>query len=234
LVTNLFQFKHLNRRAWAAGLLCAASACGGGSSQKQKPNEPPKPKPVAALPTGALAGQAVLILPFTLVAAEDSLGWERKLADRRAVLNRADSVHGAMLQARVPEVPWVLPEAVRRAARRAPGIAVDPDQMATAVLRVDKLTVVPDPLRSQLRTLAALATGGAERYALAPAALIFKRNHPTAPLNGPPSWANAELMMVLVDVRSGAVLWRTVAQGSGDDPWIALTKAIKSYTPGLP
>jgi hypothetical protein len=137
-----------------------------------------------------------------------------------------------MLQARVPEVVWILPDAVRRAARRAPGIAVDPDQMATAVLRVDKLTVVPDPLRSQLRTLAALATGGAERFALAPAALVFKRWH--APPNAPPAWANAELMMALVDVRTGQVMWRTVAHATGDDPWIALTRAIKSYTPGLP
>ena len=230
-MTNSFQFNHLKHCAWAAGLSAAALACGG--SSKQKPDQAPPPKPVAALPTGALAGQQVLLLPFTLVAAEDSLGWERKLADRRATLTRADSIHGALLQMRVPEVVWIMPEALRRAARRAPGIAVDPDQMATAVLRVDKLTAVPDPLRSQLRTLAALASGGSDRYALAPAALIFKRAH-AAPANAPPSWAEAELMMALVDVRSGQVMWRTVAQGKGDDPWIALTRAVKSYTPGLP
>lgn len=231
-MTNSFQFKHLKHYAWAAGLSAAALACGGGSS-KQKPEQPPPPKPVAALPTGAIAGQSVAILPFTLVAAEDSLGWERKLADRRTTLNRADSLHTALLQARVPEVVWITPDALRRAARRAPGIAVDPDQMATAVLRIEKMTIVPDPLRGQLRTLAALASGGQERFALAPAALIFRRTR-GAPLNAPSTWADAELMMVLVDVRTGQVMWRTVAQGKGDDPWIALTRAIKSYTPGLP
>ena len=230
-MTNSFQFKHLRHGAWATGLSVsvAALACGG---PKQKPDEPPKPRPVAALPTGALAGQQVILLPLTLVAAEDSLGWERELTDRHATLARADSIQGALLQMRVPEVVWILPDALRRAARRAPGIAVDPDQMATAVLRVDKLTVVPDPLRSQLRTLAALATGGSERFALAPAALIYKRAHNLP--GAPPVFANAELVMALVDVRTGQVMWRTVAQGAGDDPWIALTRAVKSYTPGLP
>jgi hypothetical protein len=229
LVTNPFQFKYLRRGTWVAGTWAAALACGG---PKQKPDEPPKPRLVSALPTGALAGQQVLVLPLTLVAAEDSLGWERKLTDRRASLARADSIHGALLQARVPEVVWILPDALRRAAQRAPGIAVNPDQMATAVLRVDKLTVIPDPLRSQLRTLAAIATGGSERFALAPAALIYRRAH--NPPNAPPAFANAELVMVLMDVRTGQIMWRTVALGTGDDPWTALTRAVKSYTPGLP
>ena len=81
------------------------------------------------LPTTGLSGQQVILLPLTLVAAEDSLHWEAVLADRRATLARADSVIGALLEARAPEVTWVLPDAVRRAARRAPGIATDPDQL---------------------------------------------------------------------------------------------------------
>ena len=61
-----------------------------------------------------------------------------------------------------------------------------------------------------LGMLAALASGGQERFALAPAALIFRRTRGT-PANAPATWADAELMMVLVDVRTGQVLWRTVA-----------------------
>jgi hypothetical protein len=89
--------------------------------------------------------------------------------------------------------------------------------------------MVPDPLRSELRTLAALAGGGGGRYALVPAGLIFRRTGRPADLT-----ATAELTVVLVDVRTGRVGFRTVARGQGGDPWTALTSAVKSLTPGLP
>jgi hypothetical protein len=44
----------------------------------------------------------------------------------------------------------------------------------------------------------------------------------------------AELSVVLIDTRVGKVGWRTVARGEGQDPWTALTRAMKSLTPGLP
>jgi len=102
--------------------------------------------------------------------------------------------------------------------------------------------IVPDPLRSQLRTLAAIAGG---RYALVPAALVFRRTvapgdgrtvpGPTAPPPLPhPPVATAELSIVMVDVRLGRIDWRTIARGQGDDPWSALTRAVKNLTPGLP
>jgi hypothetical protein len=139
----------------------------------------------------------------------------------------------------------VLPDELRRVARRAPGIAPPPDQMGTAMLfhpTKQQPEMVPDPLRSELRTLAALAGGG--RYALVPAGLTYRRA--TAPAGGPGSVgaqhaaplpravATAELTVVLVDVRTGRVGFRTVARGEGDDPWTALTRAVKSLTPGLP
>src|SRR5256885_16754677 len=49
-----------------------------------------------------------------------------------------------------------------------------PDQMATAVLRVESITQVPDPLRSQLRTLGAVAGSGG-RVVVVPAALVYRR-----------------------------------------------------------
>ena len=229
-VSNSLQLKYLKRSTWAATVALAVLAC---SSHKAPPQEAAKPRPTAALPTGGLAGQQVILLPLTLVAAEDSLGWERKFTDRRETLLQADSILAALLQARVPEVGWILPDALRHAARHAPGLAPDPDQMGTAVLRVEKLTIVPDPLRSQLRMLAALSTGGAERYALIPAALIYRRAHGTT-AGPPPARAQAELVVALVDVRTGQVMWRTVATGMGDDPWSTLVRAVKAFTPGLP
>jgi hypothetical protein len=183
-------------------------------------------EPTAPLPTAGIAGQQVILLPLTLVAAQDSLHWDAALADHHATLARADSTVGMLLQTRVPEVTWVLPSELRRVARRAPGIATDPDQMGTALLRFRSLVIVPDPLRNQLRTLAALAGGGS--LALVPADLIYKRT-PGRPTDG-----TAELTLVLVDVRTGHVGWRTVARGEGNDPWTALTRAVKGLSPGLP
>jgi hypothetical protein len=216
-VTNPLKNKYLVRRSWGVLAAATVAGCGGHTGE-------PVPAPTAPLPSAGLAAQPVILLPLTLVAADDSLHWQAQLGERRVGLAKADSVIGALLKARAPEVAWVLPDELRRTARRAPGIAPDPDQMGTAILfRGERLEVVPDPLRSELRTLAALA-GGA-RYALIPAALVFRR---TAPL------PSAELTVVMADVRTGRIGFRTVARGEGEDPWSALTRAVKSLTPGLP
>ena len=192
------------------------------------------PAPTQPLPTAGLAAQQVSVLPLTLLAAEDSLHWQAKFADRRAALAQADSVIGTLLT-----------EALRKAARRAPGIAPDPDQMGTALLRAPNIEIVPDPLRGELRTLVALAANGG-RYALVPAALVYRRAGgqadgrpvaaPPLPAARPPDRppATAELTIVMVDVRTGRLGFRTTARGDGDDPWSALTGAVKSLTPGLP
>ncbi len=213
----------------------AVLACGG-----KRPVQ--GPAPAAPLPTGGLAGQQVSVLPLTLIAAEEELHWDTSLADRRAALARADSVIEALLRARAPEVNWLFPDELRRVARRAPGVAPNPDQMGTALLRAENLSVIPDPLRSQLRTLVALAGGGGGRYALVPAALVYRRPGAPEKASGaagaqhaaPLDSATAELSMAMVDVRLGRIEWRTVARGDGDDPWSSLGRAMKSVTPGLP
>jgi len=215
-VTNPLQIKNLVAVALLAG-------CGGRQHAET-------PAPTQPLPTAGLAAQQVSVLPLTLLAAEDSLNWQAQFADRRAALARADSVIGTLLTARAPEVSWVLPDALRRAARRAPGIAPDPDQMGSAVLRAPKLETVPDPLRGELRTLVALGGNGG-RFALVPAALVYRRA-----AAGPPDrpFATAELTIAMVDARTGRVGFRTIARGDGDDAWSALTRAVKNLTPGLP
>lgn len=183
------------------------------------------PEPTAPLPTAGIAAQQVAITPLTLLVAEDSLHWQGQLGERRAALARADSIIGSLLKARAPEVTWLGPDELRRAARHAPGIAPDPDQMGTALLlrggRGDP-EVVPDPLRHELRTLAALVGAGGGRFTLVPAGLVFKRP------------GTAELTIVIVDVRTGRVGFRTVARGEGSDAWEALARAVKNLTPGLP
>lgn len=207
---------------WGVVVLSAA-ACGGKSQKDQTP----VPVPTLPLPVAGLASVKVPVLPLTLLAAEETLGWTQ-LADQHAALAAGDSVIGTFLPARAPEVTWVLPEELRRQARRSPTFATNPDQMGTAILRNDRVSVVLDPLRSELRALVAIADA---RYALVPAALVFK--HATA-VGSPPGMGTAELTVVIVDARLGRVSWRTVARGDGPDPWTALTRAIKVLTPGLP
>ena len=241
-VSKPLKNNYLVRGAW--GVVALLMACG-----SKPPSESPVPAPTLPLPTAGIAGQPVSLLPLTLIVAEDSLHWTSQLGERRAALTKSDSILGALLKARAPEVSWVLPEDVRRAAHRAPGVVADPDQMATAVLRAESITLVPDPLRSQLRTLAAVAGSGG-RFVVVPAALIYRRPVARSDPKGLPDGrsrtiyatpgaaagavGSAELSIVLVDVRTGQVHWRTIARGEGDDPWTALVRAVKSLTPGLP
>jgi len=207
-------------------LLLAALSCGGKKSDQQ-----PKPQPVAPLPTAGLAGQRVALTPITLVAAEEALQWDSLIGDRRATLDKCDSIITTLLTARAPEVNWVGPAELRHIARRAPGIAADPDQMGTPFLRASNIIDVPDPLRYELRTLMGLVGG---RYVFVPAGLVFRVASPGATPRGKAALATAELSVVLIDSRVGKIGWRTIARGEGDDPWIALTRAVKSLTPGLP
>jgi hypothetical protein len=218
-VSNPLQNKYLVRGTRCAALLLLV-ACG-----PKKAEQPPTPKPTAPLPTAGLSGQRVSLMPLTLIAAEDTLHWDMLVGDRRGSLDKADSVMAALLGARAPEVTWVGPAELRRTARRAAGIASDPDQMGTAFLRADQILDVPDPLRHQLRTLVGLVGG---RFALVPAGLVFRKATDTSAV------ATAELSVVLIDTRLGRVGWRTIARGDGADPWTALTRAMKNLTPGLP
>jgi hypothetical protein len=219
-VTNRLKTKYL-----VIGVWCLVSgACGG-----RKNSQTPTPIPTAPLPTAGLAGERVALTPLALVAAEDTLHWDAVVGDRRTTLDKCDSIIATLLTARAPEVTWVGPAELRHVARRAPGIVADPDQMGTPFLRASSIIDVPDPLRYQLRTLMGLVGG---RYVLVPAGLVFRK--PPARPSGRPAVATAELSVVLIDSRIGKIGWRTIARGEGEDPWTALTRAVKSLTPGLP
>ena len=217
-MTNRLKTKYL-----VIGLWCLVSgACGG-----KKNSQTPTPVLTAPLPTAGLAGQRVALTPLALVAAEEALQWDTLIGNRRTTLDKCDSIITTLLAARASEVTWVGPAELRHIARRAPGIAPDPDQMGTPFLRASNIVDVPDPLRYELRTLMGLVGG---RYVMVPAGLVFRRTV------GRPDGrtATAELSVVLIDSRIGKIGWRTIARGEGDDPWTALTRAVKSLTPGLP
>jgi hypothetical protein len=182
--------------------------------------------PILPVPTEGLAGQQVALLPLTLVATDPALQSDTlfdRYRDRRVTLSWADSVIGDAFVGRGPEVRWVLPPALRKIARRAPGIVDDPDQMGQALLRAPKMRDVPDPLRASLRKLTAVVGG---RMVMVPASLGFIRE--------PDGAVRAELSLVAADTRSGKVVWRSVALGSGPTPAAALTAALEAVLPLTP
>jgi hypothetical protein len=202
-------------------LAMALPACGG--SRREPAAATAGDPPTAVLPTSRLTGQNVAILPMTLVVADPSLQSDSVYAsyrDRRVALEQVDSLISEGLRNRAPEVNWVPPRELRKMARRSAGYLADPDQMGQAVLRAPKIEVVPDPLRSSLRSLMAVAGG---RIALVPAALGF----------GPETdgQIRADLSLVLADARSGKVMWRSVALGRGKTPNEALNAAVAAVLP---
>ena len=204
-------------------LLALALACGGGQSGPAPAPQPAPRRPVQVLHplvTPAIAGQQVSVFPLTILVSDDTLLTQQPLADHAQALHWADSLIGAALQSRSPEVLWILPPELRKIARRAAGLATDPDHMGHAVLRSTKLNEIPDPLRSQMRGLVALAGG---RFALVPAALSFTAE--------PGIGLRAELSMALADTRTGKVGWRTVATGFGATPLNALKAALEALIP---
>ncbi len=162
-------------------------------------------------------------MPLTLVAADPALHTDSIYApyrERRTALLWADSLIGDAFTGRAPEVRWILPPELRKVARRSPGIVGDPDQMGQAALRSPKLRQVPDPLRSSLRNLMAVVGG---RMVLVPASLGFGRQAD--------GQLRADLSLVVADTRSGRILWRSLAAGSGANPREALDAALAAALP---
>jgi hypothetical protein len=173
----------------------------------QKAAKPQTPAvPAIGLSTTGLAGQLVTVLPLTMVVSDPRVPGGAGPKARAAILRWADSLFNDALMERAPEVDWVFPPALRRAATRAAGILPSPDRMGQAVMRSPNLKDMPDPLRSYVRQLVALA-GGA-RFALIPAAMWI------TPAAG--DTVTVELSAVLADARVGKVMWRTLATGKGE------------------
>ncbi len=211
----------LSRRGVGAFLcLVALAACGGHAAQTGAAPKKAPVYPAVALGTYPLAGEAVSVVPLTMMFFEAPAEAPPELAERIRSLEWADSIIGRALEDRGPEVKWVLPPALRKMAIRSPGVASDPDRMGQAIMREHELKITPDPLRSSLRSMAAISGG---RHALIPAALIF--------FSVPDSGLRAELSMVMTDTRTGGVVYRTVAAGTGSTPARALSAAMATVLP---
>jgi hypothetical protein len=205
-----------------AGLLMSCAAPIQAQHESQPQPQQPLP-PVKILPSEALAGKKVGVLPLTLLVVDPTIQSDpifSEYKDRRSGLHRADSLISEALLVRGPEVRWILPPELRKMSRRAAGFVPDPDEMGQAVLRAPKLENIPDPLRSSLRSLLAIADG---RLALVPAALGFGPE--------PDGQIRADLSLVIGDARTGKVIWRSLALGRGKTPDEALNAALAAVLP---
>jgi hypothetical protein len=224
--------KHRTFSIWSLALLISFLTPGCAGAQRDPFNAGTAPsatpsastaQPIPILPSARISGQTVAILPVTLLVADPALQADSvyvAYTDRRAALARADSLVSEGIVSRAPEVNWVPPRELRKMARRSAGYLVDPDQMGQAVLRGPKILVIPDPLRSSLRGLMAVAGG---RLALVPAAIGFGPE--------PNGQIRADLSVVLADARTGKVVWRSLAYGRGKSPDEALNAALAAVLP---
>jgi hypothetical protein len=200
-----------------------ALACGGGGQY----DEPERPAPEelesikgVQLRAELFAGQDIAVLPITLVVPDSSLSAGELFQHRDVLLRWTDSIIQFKLENRAPEVGWIFPPELRRMALRSPGVVPDPDRMGQSVMRTPSLTTVPDPFRSNLRTMVAV-TGG--RLALVPSAAVFRQPEPGV--------VEASLMIVVADSRTGRVVWRSLAVGEGGNLAYALSAALDDMLP---
>jgi hypothetical protein len=175
-------------------------------------------RPSSVLNATALAGQPVPVLPITYIVSDGVSGVP---TDRLASMAWADSIVGETLEARGPEVQWVMPQALRAVSRRAPSMLPPPDKLGQATLRAEKIERVPDPLRVYLRTLAALTHS---RVVMVPAAVRFE------PVEG---GVRAEVDLVLADARNGSIIWRSRPSAVAATSAEALRIAVSLILPDL-
>lgn len=173
------------------------------------------------LVVNAVAGQGVAIVPVNMFLIEPEIPPGTFALARPALLRWVDSVLFEGAASRAPEVKWIPPQELRRISRRAGGLMPDPDQMGQSIMRSWGMSSVPDPLRSNLRRL--LAVAGGSRYAMIPASVVFKSDSAGA--------LAVDMAVLLADVRTGKVVWRSMAKGSGGTPDQVLGKAVATIFP---
>lgn len=203
-----------NRNVFAVLTLAASLAAPQVGSAQKKPVTQP-------LVVNAVAGQGVAIVPVNMLIVEPEVPPGTFTLAKPALLKWVDSVLFDGATSRAPEVKWIPPQELRRISRRAGGLMPDPDQMGQSIMRSWGISSVPDPLRSNLRRL--LAVAGGSRYAMIPASVVFKSDSAGA--------LSVDLAILLADVRTGRVVWRSVAKGAGGTPEQVLGKAVVTIFP---
>lgn len=181
------------------GVLGAAISCGGGSGGDG-------PMPVPGF--GILGGQRVLVLPVHYVQPVDD-GWVGGAASADQALRRANAEIAFALGERRSTTQWIVAEEIAAAVQRQPamgvhiyGLSADPVRRS-ALGRADR---VRDPLYGEIRRLAALMDA---RYVVFPVELWYEPAREEQGGDG-----HAALWTLLLDARTGFVLWSGMVRGS--------------------
>ncbi len=179
---------------------------------------------MAPLPVVALEGSSALLLPVGVFVLGDSAAGNADLASRRyALTDSAAAALDAALRQGARGVRWLGLAEQRRALRLAPALGVEPERLETTPLIGPKVEVMTDPLWSDLRTLMAFLN---TRIAVAPAGVEVQ-------LRG--GSFTASYVLVMVDARTGRVLWRGRTQGRpAATPEAALASAAAAAIPPPP
>lgn len=205
--------------AVAVGLLVVALPA---AAQQTEPAKPKTKYDNQVLSTTALTGQKVVVLPLSLYQTDSvvaALPATSPWHARTTALAALDSLLSEMLLGRAPGVQWVVAAETRRLTRRAAGLLPPAEQLGQDRMRFVTHKELPDPLRSNLRTLAAMGGG---RYALIPGVLVLVSDS---------TGIAADFTMVVGDPRTGAILWRTIARGAGPTPGAAVQAALNTIIP---
>lgn len=179
--------------------LLLVMGCGGGAATPGSVEPPPA---YGGIPD--LSGRTVLVYPAQSV--------------RDGLLMADPEIRFAVAEAR-GWVRWVLPDDLRRAMARSPGVRVMPERLSVGVFLRAEVRRVGDPLFGELRRSAALV--GAET-ALIPVEVVYRAGETAVD-------GRVEIAAALVDVRSGRVHWFGRVEGSpGDrrDPGVLASAAL--------
>ncbi len=190
-----------------------------GCAHAQSTAKPPKPLPAPGLLLAPISSQPIPVLPVTYIVADSAV--PGMPAARMAQLTWADSVLAEALQAHGPEATWVFPPELRRVAKRGAGVVADPDRMTQAVMRFSNVSKVPDPLLSNLRGLIAMTNS---RAVMIPA--MWR-------ITNTPEGVKVEATLVLVDARTGTVMWRSSPVATAATAGAALAATIARVLPDL-
>lgn len=177
------------KRFLSLALVVALAGCGGrahaGAAPADAPREPP---PAVAQAPMDLGGQKVLVLPV------------QRGSGLSVGLDAATDELAFALRERDTRTQWVMPDALRRALARAPGYAPDPRSLPSDVYAHNQMG---EPLAGIVRRYTALVD---TRLVVIPTSAAF------VPMMGGER-GHVRFQVMVVDSRSGAVVWRGAAEG---------------------
>ena len=172
-------------------------------------------------PLASLGSQRLVVLPLHYFRALDTLGLASGLSRPRDYLRVVDDEIKFALTDRGLASRWVLPEEVARIAKRNPTYTADPYALAAESIRPGvrrREPQLPEPLASQLRSLAALTQA---RYIVFPVELRLE--------NGVGGKGRALLHVAVLDARLSNVRWAGEVWTDADGtPGTPLAAAIAS------